>query len=284
MITIDFAKPEEREEIAHFMNTSFKKAKWGLESWQRLLDGRWAGPQGRYAMSARDDGALVGVLGLVHATRLTDDGPRRSADMSSWYVAKTHRGTGLGGQMLDFLTSDPGLTITNLTSARAASSVIRRAGFQVLDSERLIWWARPNPQPLPLISDPLAYPGLAPRDRQVIADHQGLDLQMVVVETPDGPCALVLAIKRKSDDRMTHEVLYCGQPALFAKHARAIADTLLPQSAAILSIDPRLTTATAAPEDRETFVMPRYYIPGEMQPRDVNHLYTELVLLGIKLF
>ena len=99
--------PEEREEIAQFMKTVFTRAKWDIDGWRRLLAGRWCGPEGRYAVAVRDEGRLIGVLGLVYADRMTSGGLRTTADMTSWYILKEYRGQGIGQQMLAFATSDP---------------------------------------------------------------------------------------------------------------------------------------------------------------------------------
>ena len=283
MTEIAFAPPRHRAEIARFMQQAFPRAKWGPDGWQRLLDGRWAGTPGRYAITARDNGALVGVLGLVCATRQTPDGPRETANMSSWYVAKSHRGQGLGSRMLELLTAQPGLTVTDVSSSKAAVPVVERAGFTVLDADRLIWHARPARSHLPLDRAPLNAPDLPETDRRVIADHAGLPLEPLRIATPDGPCTLVLSVKRKHDAYVTHEVLYLGQPGIFAAHARAIADSLLPDSAAILSVDRRLLPPDTPCEATETFAVPRLYTPGRMNPAHLDHMYSEIVLLGLKL-
>lgn len=284
MIDIAFAPPSERADVARFMLEAFPRAKWGPEGWQRLLDGRWAGPDGHFAITARDGGALVGVLGLVCATRQTPDGPRRTANMTSWYVLKSHRGLGLGSRMLDLLTSQPDLTVTDVSSSKGAVPVVERAGLQVLDDTRLIWHARPAVTPLTVDTSPLADPALPDRDRQVITDHAGLNLETVRVQTPVGPCTLVLSIKQKHDDYVTYEVMYLGQPDLFASHARAIADALLPPSRAILSVDRRLVPDGTVAEATERFAVPRYFTPGRMDPHYLDHMYSEIVLLDIKLY
>lgn len=283
MTQVAFAAPAERAEIAQFMQEAFPKARWGPEGWQRLLGGRWAGAQGRFAITARDNGTLVGVLGTVHALRQTPRGARMTANMSSWYVAKSHRGTGLGSEMLRVLFADPALTVTNVSSAVRAVPVIEKAGMQILETHRLVWHARANARPLPLAARPAEHPELTATERQVFEDHQDLGLSEYVVETPDGPCPLIVSIKRKHDAYVTHEVLHCSRAALLAKHARAIADTLLPAAGAILSVDARLAPG-AQPEGRSAFDVPRYWRPGDMNPGEVDHLYSEIVLLGLKLY
>lgn len=173
MVEIAYAAPAEREEVAQFMNAVFVKAKWDIDGWRRLVAGRWCGPEGRYAITVRDKGRLMGVLGLVYAERITAEGIRTTADMTSWYVLKDLRGQGVGGKMMALATSDPEVTVTNFSSAKAAVSVLERAGLEVLDRERLVWHPS-QMQKFRVHEDPLALGDrLTAKDRRIIRDHQG---------------------------------------------------------------------------------------------------------------
>ena len=44
MVDVRFARPEERAAVARFMARAFPRAKWGMDGWTALLDGRWAAP------------------------------------------------------------------------------------------------------------------------------------------------------------------------------------------------------------------------------------------------
>ena len=285
MVDIAYAPPDAREEVAQFMLAAFPRARWSIDGWRRLLDGRWSGPEGRYAITVRDSGKIVGVLGMVTAERLTDDGPRTTANMSSWYLLKPYRGRGLGRQMLEFAFADPGITVTNFSSARDAVPVVERAGMQVLDHARLIWQPRKAATLLPVNADPLAQSdALGARDRRVLIDHAGLNLKPLVVETPDGPVVIILSIKQKHDAYVTHEVMYLGDRERFARHVRAITDSLLPPDRAVLSVDRRFLPGEVTPDATEAFAVPRFYVPGGMPPEAVDHLYSEIVLLDMKLY
>jgi RimJ/RimL family protein N-acetyltransferase len=283
MVEIAYAKPEEREEIAQFMNTVFYRARWDIDGWRRLVAGRWCGPQGRYAITVRDGPTLVGVLGLVYAQRITSQGVRTTADMTSWYVLKEHRGGGVGARMLALATSDPDVTVTNFSSAKAAVSVLERAGFVVLDKERLVWHPSERSK-FQVHEDPLALGDrLAEKDRKIIGDHQGLKLRHLAVETPDGLCTLVLYPQKKHDEYVTHEVMYCGDQALFGRHAPRIAASVLPEREAILSLDRRFAGAGIEPDEVTPFATPRFCQQGLLDFSEIDMLYSECVLLGIKI-
>ena len=286
MVDIAHADPSEREEIAQFMAEVFPRAKWTMNGWHAILDGRWARPGDSFGISVRDQGKLVGVLGLITAERPTDKGPRVVANMTSWYLLKQYRGTGVGRQMIELAVADPEITVTDFTSSPGAVHAVKKAGLVELDTERLIWKARVSGlRKLEVHHDPLALGDrVSAKDRRVLQDHKNVPLTPVAVETPDGPVVVILSIKQKQDAYVTHEVMYLGDREKFARHARAIADSLLPQEAAILSVDRRMLPASAKPEAVEEFAIPRFYTPGRMAPEDIDHLYTEVVLLGMKLY
>ncbi|NIZ62866.1 hypothetical protein DL239_18000 [Sedimentitalea sp. CY04] len=286
MVDINHAHPSEREEIAQFMAKVFPRAKWSMDGWRAILDGRWGRANDSYAITVRDQGKLVGALGLVTAQRPTANGPRITANMTSWYLLKPYRGTGVGRKMIELATANPDITVTDFTSSPGAVHAVKRAGLVELDTQRLIWKPSTSPaQKLPIHPNPLELGNrISTKDKQILQDHLNLPLTPLAIETPNGPLVVVLSIKQKHDDYVTHEVMYLGNRDLFALHARAIADSLLPSSSAILSVDGRLLPASVEPDVIEEFAIPRFYTPGRMAPEDIDHLYTEVVLLGLKLY
>ncbi len=285
MVEVSHARPNEREEIALFMHKVFPRAKWPLEGWRALLAPRWSHPGDVYAITARDGGRLVGVLGLVTVERPTAEGPRLTANMTSWYILPPYRGQRIGHRMIALAAADPAVTLTNFTSSRGAVPVVESAGLRVLDSERLIWRTRSAVAArLPVHTDLAGIGGgIGATDRRVLADHAGLYASRVAVETPDGFCVVIFSAKRKRDDYLTFEVLYVGDRSLFARHSRAIADSLLPPEGAVLSLDRRFTRAGVEADAVEPIPVPRYYMAGRMKPENIDYLYSEVVILDMKM-
>lgn len=282
MTVIDYAAPEEREEIAQFMNAVFTRAKWDIDGWRQLVAGRWCGPEGRYAITVRDGGTLVGVLGLVYADRMTGSGLQTTANMTSWYILSEYRGQGLGHRMLEFITQDPTVTITNFTSAKAAVSILMRAGFAVLDAEQLVWHSGHEPADLRLMDGAATSDRLSREHRQIIADHSGLRVQPFGIETPDGPLLLMIYPQKKHDAYVTHEAVYASDHALFAQHAQAIAGLVLPREGAILTLDRRFAAPGIEADTVQSLTTSRYYHAGGIDPAEIDMLYSECLLLNMK--
>lgn len=282
MVEVTFATPTQRIEVEEFMHAAFPRAKWGRDGWTRLLANRWGGTQGEFAVTAWDGDALVGVMGMNDSLRHTPRGPQRYRNLTSWYVLKTHRGMGLGEQLMHTAMADPAVTSTNLTSAKAALPLVDRIGFKVLDKDRLVW-RQSGSAKLSETRDPLRDAALNTVDAGVLQDHADLNLKSMVVETPDGPLTLVLSVKQKVDEYVTHEVVYVGQPDLLAHHGRAVADTLLPETAAIFSVDSRLISG-ARPDAIEPIEVARFYKGTSLLPNEIDHMYSEVVLMDMKLY
>lgn len=282
MVEITFATTSERAEIEAFMHAAFARAKWGPAGWTRLLANRWGGPKGEFAVTARDGSTLVGVMGMNDSLRHTPRGPQRYRNLTSWYVLKSHRGMGLGEQLMHHAMHDPAVTSTNLTSAKGALPLVDRIGFHVLDATRRIW-RHSGGAPLPLTRDPLAAGAVHGIDAQVLRDHAGLNLTSLVVETPEGPLTLVLSVKQKVDAYVTHDVVYAGQRDVLARHVQHIADTVLPETPAVLSIDSRLVRRAQSGKV-EQIEVPRFYKGTSLLPHEIDHMYSEIVLMDMKLY
>ena len=279
MVELTFVPVHEREEVAAFMQAVFPRAKWGPDGWERLLAGRWARADDPCAVVARDGDRLVGVLGLVCAMRPTAHGHSRWVNLTSWYVLPDYRGQGLGRRMMEMAVALPGATVTNFSSAVKAVPVVHRAGLKVLDDRRCLWEARADAPRLPVTDEPQVTGHVG----QVLADHAGLPLRRIAVKTADGPLILVLMAAQKHDDYVTHEVLFLSDPARFATFARAVADTVLPARAAVLSVDSRFVSDPSVADRVEPIPVPRFYASSDMMPDEIDPMYTEIVLLGMKM-
>ncbi|MBM1634293.1 GNAT family N-acetyltransferase [Sulfitobacter mediterraneus] len=285
MVEIRFARPDEREDVVQFMHQSFPRAKWSIDGWRKLLSGRWAQEDDPFAVVVRDQGRMIGVLGLVMSRRQMDFGTARLCNLTSWYVDKAYRGQGIGQRVMQLVTADPALTCTNLSSARGALGVVANVGLQVLDDTRFIW-ERSGPSRLLVHDDLDGTEGvLSEQEQQILKDHADLKLCPLVIETSGGPCFMMISVQQKVDAYITHEVMYLGDRALFARYAREIADAVLPEGhAAVLSVDSRFVAEGVVPDRTEPIPVPRFYSPGNLSPEAIDHLYTEIVLLGMKLY
>ena len=77
--------------------------------------------------------------------------------------------------------------------------------------------------------------------------------------------------------------MYASNLSHFSLHAQRLADTLLPESGAVLAADGRFVRDSGSDAIREELPVPRYFKSERVLPHEVDHLYSELQLLDLKL-
>ncbi|MGI9370936.1 MAG: GNAT family N-acetyltransferase [Hyphomicrobiales bacterium] len=282
------AHHEERLDVATFLHERMN-SKISVERWGELIDGRWAAEDAGYAILALDDdGAIQGVLAAIYADREINGHAARTCNLSSWYITKEFRGGGLGFKMMSTALSEPGVTFTTYSSNPPALSVCFKAGMVPLETHRLIWHARSTSAPgsveistdVKTVETDLDAPSL-----KALSDHQDLNIHPVVFRDDRKTGLAVFSIKEKGADIAYHEALYISERETFAKHARALADALLPKTQALMSVDKRLMDGlSVSPDEAEPLPVQRGFQSAGLKASEMDFLYSEIPLLDLKLY
>ncbi len=288
MVTVRKADPGQREEGARFLHVEMDP-KISYERWLRALGRGWAAEDAGYAIIAEDAGKLVGVLAAIYADRKIGGRPARTCNLSSWYILKSHRGGGLGYRMMSTALSDRDVTFTTYSSNAPALSVCLKAGMVPLDTHRMVWHTRAEPAKgeLVVIRDIEAVAHLMDAvSHRAVLDHADLNVHPLAFRTPGGElCVVVFSVKRKGDDIEFHEALYISDRALFAAHARQLADAILPSEKALMSVDSRLLAREVAePDELIPLKVNRGFQSAGLEPHEMDFLYSEIPLLDLKLY
>ena len=281
------AGPGDRNAVCALLHEKMNR-RVPLERWRWLIDGRWAPWTDEFGVVAVDGDRLAGFLGVVYAERRLPNGPQRSGNLTSWYIGKTYRGRGLGLDMLLAATSRNDITYTTFSSNPPALRLMKKAGLELLDDKRLIWDAgrKVVPSGVEILTEPHEIRRhLSACAAQLMADHAGLNVRPYLIR-PDGGngCLVLLYVKEKGADIAYHEILHVGEPAVFGRHAAAFAAEILPPRQALLSVDSRFLPGDIKPDRVEPIEVPRFYRPVGMRAAEVDFLYSEIVLLDLKLY
>ncbi len=285
-IQIRPAGPDDRDAVCNLLHEKMS-SRIPLERWRRIVDGRWSGWRDDFGVIAEADGELAGFLGVVYAERPTPHGIRRFGNLTSWYITKPYRGRGVGWRMLQAAMSDPTVSYTTFSSNPPALRLMAKAGLVLLDDRRLIWDGKATKATDVVVTKnpDIAGEGLSERSRQILADHAGLNVLPYLIEPKDQPSYLVLVhVKKKGADIAYHEALHVEDPAAFTRHAGSFASAILPPKKALLSVDSRFCTGAANPDRVEEIEAPRFVRPTDVEPANVDFLYSEIVLLDLKLY
>ena len=283
-IELRLAGPADRGRVTTFLHNGMS-SRISLERWRRLFDYPWLEDKPDCGVVAIENGAVAGYLGVIHALRQIGGRTVRTANLSSWYIARSLRGQGMGQAMLELATRDPRVTYTTFSSNPPALRLMAKAGLGLLDERRFLWRRNGEAAPAPVISSFAAIlPAVREDERQILEDHRDLPVRPHLLRTPEGDCLVIFSVKQKGADIAYHEVLYLGRPALLARHAQAFANAVLAPGKSVLAIDSRLLDGCPVAAVIEAISVPRYFRSPDLAASQVDFLYSEIPLLDLKLY
>lgn len=286
MVRIRQALAPDREAVCRYLHDKMN-ARISIERWRSYTSGRWADGLPEFGVIAEDNGRMVGFLGVVYAKRLIAGRSRTTGNLGAFFVERNYRGRGLGLDILGAIMARDDVTYTTFSSNPPARRLVLKAGMELLDDRRLRWHPGGRGSTGAEISSDVARfaDRLPAPARQALIDHADLGLQSFVICEPEGPaCLVILYVKLKGEDVAYHEVLHISDAAVFGRHVRAFAAHILPRGRAVLSVDSRFLDSAVEPDAAEEIPGPRYFRPAGLAPAEVDFLYSETVLLGLKLY
>ncbi len=288
MIALRWAEPTERGAVQAYIASCMPKIPF--ERWANILDCRWTPGEDRYGVVVTRNGELAGFLGIVFADRVIRAKPRRTGNITSWFVEKDMRRGGLGQDMLALITEPKEVTYTATSPNIRSGSLLAKIGWELMDDTKL-YWHRTNEAPsadvIPLgpMDQAAASPRLSDDERRILADHKGLNATAHSLDAgPDGRCLLVNYVKLKGDDIAHHEILHVGDRQLFARHVRTYANAVLPRDKAVLSLNSRFVAPGTRADRTAPLEISRYFRPHDLAAADIDFLYSEVLLLDLKLY
>jgi len=258
-----------------------------VERWRNLMTYHWLADKPDFGRVVESDGKILGFCGMVYADRVIGDDRRaeRIVSMSSWYLDKSMRGKGLGKGMLVSAISDPTLTYATLTNSRKPLAIVEALGFQVLEDHRFLWKkTKSSEHSLKLVTDVSNIGNLIePFQRKILDDMASQPLTPVLIQADGKQVLVVFSIKRKKNDILWYDVMYVSDSSLFTQNAQSVANELLTEESSILASDARFIVGMPETAEHERLPVSRYYISQRVQPHEIDHLYSELQLLDLKL-
>lgn len=258
------------------------------ERWRKLMTYQWLDDKPDYGRIVDADGQVLGFCGMVYSDRLlgnADAGyrPERMVSMSSWYLDRSLRGMGLGRDMLASSIADPMMTYATLTNSPKPLAIQDAVGLRVLEDHRYLWQKK-STQRLDLLTDARKiYDLVALHEQTILNDMASQPLTPYLLQADGCANLLFFSIKRKAADVTWFDLMYASDLQHFSVHAQRLANALLPDSPSILAADGRFVTGPAADATRESLPVPRYFRSERVEPKEVDHLYSELQLLDLKL-
>ena len=283
---VRLAEPRDIEPICHLLHEKMN-SRIPVERWRQLMTYEWLEDKPDFGRIVESDGQVLGFCGMVYANRIigADERAERMVSMSSWYLDKSMRGKGLGKEMLVSAISDPTLTYATLTNSRKPLAIVEALGFQALEDHRYVWKiSGAADSTLTLVDDiDLIRDEVKPFQQKIISDMANQPLKPLLVRYEGKQALLFFSIKRKANDILWFDVMYTSDRELLAQCAQLLANKVLPDNTSILAADGRFLLGPMKNAERESLPVCRYYVSNRVEPHEIDHLYSELQLLDLKL-
>lgn len=279
------AGPADIDPVCTLLHTKMNP-KIPLGRWRNVMEYPWLADKPDLGWLVEADGHVAGYLGLIYADRaLAVGGTARIACMTSMYLDKSLRGSGVGAELVALALADPAVTYIAISSTAKTHAMLANRGFRLLDDRRYVWRKqRAAVADVDVVAAPEAIAAaVPPGQRALLADHAPYRATPVLLKTPDGDCLLFLAVREKAGGVVYYEALHVAAPAVFARHAQALADQLLPPGEAVLAVDCRFLAGQDVAAVTEPLPVPRSFRGAGVAPSDVDFLYSEIPLLDLKL-
>ena len=267
------------------MNTRIPVARW-----LKLMSYEWLEDKPDFGRVVEYKGEVLGYCGMVYADRMIGDEPdalrkERMVSMSSWYLDKSLRGHGLGRNMLLSAIDNPDLTYATLTNSRKPLGIVESLGFKVLEDHRYVWHKTSSANTdIQLINDQTLIRSQVPQYQgQILDDMQGLPLRPMLLKFDGSQSLLIFSVKSKGEDVLWFDLQYVSYHALFVECAQSLANAVLPDKPSVLAADSRFVRGLSVDGVREKLSVSRYFVSQRVAPHEIDHLYSELQLLDLKL-
>lgn len=259
--------------------------------WKTLFDYQWDRPSSHCGYGLFDDGVPVGYLGMLFSQRTINQQKHDFCNLTSWIVRPDYRSHSLSMMMPVMRLKDH--TITDLSASETVLKLSERLGFKSLDTtvQALlpfpITFGGDKSQPHSIHrDDEVAALSLDSADQTIFEDHRPYgDCHQLVVQgsNPGEYCHVLYTIH---PDRL---LSYChiqsiSNVEVFGRYQSTIRKCISRDSRILwIIVDSRLIASLKLPYSVEIPVgAPRIYRSNTLQETQVDNLYSEYILLGLR--
>lgn len=262
------------------MNSKFSKQRW-----RRLFTYTWCAEKPDFGRVAEVGGEIVGCVAAIYSDRLIDGQLERFVNPAAWYLKKEARGTGLGIDLMADLTSNPEWHYHVNTSSKNTTGLLERIGFGVLDDAKYVWRRGVRSAGMANLVTELAaiHAAISEDESRILRDHHGLPVTPVFCMATGSSALLILGNTIKNENERWLDVMYVSNPKFLAENGDAVAQSLLREPDMVFAADARFCKGEAEGAKRVTLDVARYAKSQTLSGHYIDHLYSEIQLMGQKL-
>lgn len=256
------------------------------EKWLTLFDYGFEREEEHCGLGLVDGGRVVGYLGLIFSQRRLEGKLERFCNTTSWVVDEDYRHQSLE-LMLPVLRLKEH-TLTDFTPAPEVARWCVRWGFKELDTRARILWTRASGSAhaeATIIERPEEIAErLSADELQIMKDHQPFSpCQHLLAEIDGDTCYVLFTRVPRSRGLSYSHVLYVSDTNAFARHSVQIRRAIAWRTRTrFVAIDERHVNGLKLPRSHTvTMSVPRYYRGTNLNPEQVDNLYSEMAMLGL---
>ena len=265
-------------------------SKLSKDLWETLFNYQWDRSSRYCGYGLFDDDTPVGYLGMLFSQREIDQQRHDFCNLTSWVVRPDYRSHSLSMMMPVMRLKDH--TITDLSASDTVIKLSERLGFQLLDTTVRVLMPfqmgldRGKSKTCDFYrDDEIEALSLDRSDRAIFEDHRPYsNCHQLVVKANDGEyCHLLYTINRDPILSYCH-IQFLSNTAFFSRHQKIIRNCISRDSGIPLTIvDSRLIATETLPHSLEIPLgAPRIYRSPTLQAGQVDNLYSEYILLGLR--
>jgi len=283
MVEVVRVTPDMFEQVIGLLG-EFKNDPISQAQWKNLFSYQWDKTENYVGLALKDQGQIVGFLGLIFSERMINGKNEKFCNLSSWIVKDEYRDQTLS-LVIDVRNLED-YTLTNFTPSPEVYKILKALGFKELEDNIQIFPLVANlksGRKIHIISEvKLIKDILIDRDQKILTEQQSYCTQHLVAQTEQGYCYVVFKRVKRKKIYFNH-ILYISNLSLFEKALNKIlAKMFMINFAPLTLIDSRLLQGKKIGWSRTWKIEhPRLYRSNHLNKEDVDNLYSEFVLLPI---
>ena len=258
------------------------------EKARKIFEYQWKRDETHCGLVLRDGNRTVGFLGMIFSRRRIDDEIEKFCNLTSWFVKDEYRSRAISLLLPLFHMKE--YTITDLTPAKKVYKIQNKLGFKDLDGKGRILmpfgsrWTRPRLSEVCVLHDPVEIgKKLRGENLAIFKDHQILACSHILLTCQDRLCYMIYTRRKRKYLPYVH-VHYISDPELFALADREIRKSIMSHCRAyFILIDSRFVEPFKLPFSFcVPYRAPKQYLSSRLKPKQIDNLYSELILLNLK--
>lgn len=283
-VVLKKASPDDFDQVYGLL-LDFKDHKLRKEGWQQLFKPHWDFDEGYYGYILMADDHLIGFLSTIFSKRKINNEEYRFCNLSSWIVKERFRNRSF--HLIKPLLQLKNYTITLFTPSKIAQNIFSKLGYKKLDSNIRILLPFPKSIVNFIQKNKITFDSnivknlLRGNDLKIFNDHANFKCFHALISSDAGTCYVIIRKVFKNNLPFAY-IHYISNLQVFNREIDKFKLRVMMELKVIgMIVEERfLENRNLKLSVKRPFVT--MYKSQDLQPRDIDSLYSELFLLNLQ--